>query len=292
LEEVQRLRADEHVHSKERDSRVGRQLGALSKNKSALGRGVRFAVDTHGRFAEIAAIIDKPLPPKIVDLIHKYDFIDLGGGSGNSLEFGASSLAGTSGIGVDVDHSAVSATIAAGFDAIQSNASKLALPPGSVRFALLFQLLSRTGGTAEARSCISVAVSAARDFVMIREPWFDSDGYLFTCGMKVFWSDLPGLKNKMSSLDIMSAVNGADQSRIVDFHIYGRGLIRDSRSSVVHPLRAPPGDREFDADRHDHKPYIEFTESIYTETITIVRLNEAVSYDDLLRSVLGTVKLL
>lgn len=106
----------------------------------------------------------------------QFDFLDFGCGNGGSLRFGKDVLNGKRGLGLDIDKNKVMSAIKAGYDVLHFDVTKLIQVPNCVRFVIMHHFLEHLSGYRDASKCIKAACVAAREFVYIRQPWFDSDG--------------------------------------------------------------------------------------------------------------------
>lgn len=118
------------------------------------------------------------------------------------------------------------------------------------------------------------ACQLSREFVFIRQPWFDSDGLLFRHGLKLFWSHWAGHPNPMTMLQLHNTVEALRQAGIVkQFTIYAQGPIADSSHEAVHPLTSPIDQHSYDPEKHGTKPELSFEEPIYSETLACIDLD-------------------
>ena len=202
-----------------------------------------------------------------------FDFLDFGCSKGGSLRFGRNKLQGRRGLGIDIDAKKVNTTRAAGLEACQADIRELAAYPDCVNFVVMSHFLEHLPNLSDAAACISTACTAARKFVFIRQPWFDSDGYLFARNLKLYWSDWDGHPNAMSSLQLFRSlrqVKGAPRVRI-----YGKDRIWNSDDRAVIPLSAPKNSQEWDSTRHGEKPQMNFEMPVYRELAAFVSFGSA-----------------
>ncbi|AWC20843.1 N-acetylglucosaminyl-diphospho-decaprenol L-rhamnosyltransferase [Aminobacter sp. MSH1] len=201
-----------------------------------------------------------------------YDHIDFGCSKGGSLEFARRKLGGARGLGIDLSKSKVDQTRAAGFDACIADATSLSLHPGAVRFVTMLDFLEHLPSVSNARGCISAACAVASEFVYIRQPWFDSDGYLFSQQLKLYWSDWTGHPNAMTSLEfhnIISNIPGVQRWRL-----FGVKRIDDSNHPAVHSLLSPKDQSVWEASKHPPKPSVKFSQPIFTQIACVVELTQ------------------
>jgi SAM-dependent methyltransferase len=219
--------------------------------------------------------------PEIDDLLRSgvYDYLDLGCSVGGSLYYGAKVFNGTRGLGVDIDPKKVRTTLEAGYEALEFDATELGRFPNAVSFVTIFHFLEHVPGITEARKCILAAISVARDFVAIRQPWFDSDPYLMQHGLKLYWSDWTGHPNAMTTFQFYRILK--DHAKPRAWAVFGRTPILDSADPAVQPLSAPTNSQQYDHEQHGPKELVEFDRPIYRETVCIIANGDSVTVDDI-----------
>jgi len=208
-----------------------------------------------------------------------YDFIDLGCSNGGSLEWAKRSLGGKRGVGVDIDQKKVKLTRAAGFDAVRGDARQLAANRRCVSFVTMLDFLEHVSGFRDARTCVTAASEAARDFIFIRQPWFDTDGYLFSLGLKLYWSDWTGHPNSMTTLDFYKILSRIQ--RVTHWRLYGRERITCSSNAALQPIGAP-GNLHGAKAGETVSPPIVFNTPVYRQIMCIAVLEGGtLSVDDI-----------
>jgi hypothetical protein len=212
-----------------------------------------------------------------------YDFIDFGCSKGESLAFGRDVLGGRRGLGIDIDPRKVEASITRGEDALVCDATKLDLYPDSVSFSIMSHFLEHLPGLPLAMQCIESAASISRDYVFIRQPWFDSDGELMRRGLKLYWSDWAGHRNPMTTLDFYRAIRNLKLKKPLEWAIYGNRWIRTSADRCVLPLGARRDSTYFDPAMHGSKPFKVFNFPVFAETICIIKLSDGIDIDKIVQ---------
>jgi hypothetical protein len=212
-----------------------------------------------------------------------YDFIDFGCSKGDSLIFGRDFLGGRYGLGIDIDSKKVQLSIERGEDAIVCDATEIGSYKNAVSFSSMAHFLEHLPGLPLAMKCIESAVNISRDFVFIRQPWFDADGELLKSGLKLYWSDWGGHKNPMTTLDFYRGIRGLRVKKPVDWAIFGSNRIYSSASKCILPLDAPANRHFYDAGKDGKKPFSMFPFPVYQEIICVIRLSDRVSMSDILK---------
>lgn len=209
----------------------------------------------------------------------EYEFIDFGCSQGKSLRFGIDRIGARRGVGIDIDPKKVTATQEQGFDAIQLDVTQLETLPDCVSFVLMLHFLEHLPGYRLARHCIKSGMMAARDFVMIMQPWFDSDGWLFEHGVKLFWSDWRGHDFTMSQLQLHRALQETHVP--CRYRIYGRRPILDTSDPAVHPLSSPYDQHAYRLDLHGPKPNRPISVTTFYEIQCVILLSERFGFAEL-----------
>ena len=144
----------------------------------------------------------------------------------------------------------------------------LAFAPDPVRFVMLCHVLEHLPGLKASELALLNAIRAAREFVYISQPWFDTDGYLFRKGLKVYWSDWHGHPNRMTTLDFHCILEPLrKRNLIVGYRMFARDEIKNSRDPAIHPLASPRNQHGYDDTIHPPKPKrsIKFKEPVFSE---------------------------
>jgi SAM-dependent methyltransferase len=211
-------------------------------------------------------------PPLIRELFQgKFDFLDLGCSRGGSLALAKKLFDAGRGLGLDIDEKKVTEAVAAGHAAVAFDIHKLPARP-LVRFAIMLHFLEHVPDRRDVTAFIRKAVMISKEFVFIRQPYFDADGYLFKKGFKLYWSDWHGHPNPMSVLSFYSILmRMREAGRIGDFSIHLSGPIPDSSHPAVHPLGSPHSQHEYDPASHPSKSStVGFDGEVYEETVVMI----------------------
>ena len=198
-----------------------------------------------------------------------YDFIDFGCSAGGSIDWARRRFGGRRGLGVDISPNKVAAARAAGYDAMQADGARLDQFAGKVRFATMIHFLEHLPSIEAARKVAGTALQISRDFLYVRQPWFDSDGPLMRQGLKLYWSHWRGHPLPMTSLQAYVLFEELRRTgRCARFALYGRTPITSSDDEAVLPLSAPGDSHQYDADRDGPKPSVAL-DGVFTELVAI-----------------------
>lgn len=217
-----------------------------------------------------------------------YDYFDFGCSTGGNIEFTKALLPHLRGLGVDIDNNKIQRARANGHDAIIANI--LDIPAEKkVGFVSMAHFLEHLSSVGDARAIIGKAISVSRNFVLIRQPWFDSDGELLQVGLKFFWSHWRGHRNKMTTLDFYSLLAAEVQKKTIKgFSIYGRREVKDSTHAALIPLTSPIDQFKYDSALHGAKEAFPLPFSSYEEIIVKIDLDHSAEADILMAKLAPT----
>ena len=205
-----------------------------------------------------------------------YDYIDFGCKEGEMFERMKEEFGVSKGLGLDINEEHVRVCKKNGHDAEVQDITKFEIfDTKKTRFVLMSHFLEHLFGYNEAKKCIHVACSLAKEFVYIRQPFFDQDGYLFNLGLKLYFSNWSGHPNRMTSLEFHNILHPLLRDNIIKrFCIYYKQLIQDSYDLGIHPIISPMNLHEYDVNKYPFKKYIVFDQKVYRDIIVLIFLNE------------------
>lgn len=132
---------------------------------------------------------------------------------------------------------------------------------------LLFHFLEHVPDQRAVQAYINKALKVSRRFVLIKQPYFDADGYLARKGLKLYWSDWTGHPNRMTSLDLALTLRNSGTNFI--YSVHGHSKIKRGDEDLFQAINAP-------IDQHHHNPGIHpgrkvpfLLPRIYRETIAV-----------------------
>jgi hypothetical protein len=198
-------------------------------------------------------------------MFEAYDFVDFGCSMGENIRSIREVLPQLRGVGIDIDDRKIEKARANGHDAINFDILKI---PNAARvsFVSMSHFMEHLDTVALSELMLLKAMTIARDFVHVRQPFFDADGYLLANGLKLYWSDWRGHRNAATSLDFHKMLGRAKGKGLIhSYGIYGRGVIPGADSPRVIPLGAPVDSGKYDAAIHGTKPAMAFAVPVFNE---------------------------
>jgi SAM-dependent methyltransferase len=205
----------------------------------------------------------------MIDL-NEFDFLDVGCGDGASIEFGKKYLSGGSELGIDRDTKKLDVARQRGHRVVECDVRSMRTR-GRVRFTILNNVLQYLDDEAEAGQVLRWAVTVSREFVFVRQPYFDASSSLMRSGLKVYWADWTAHKNPMTTFQIYKTLRSAMRSSgVAGLAIFGNKRIRDTSSEAILPIDAAENSHRYDERKHGPKPYLALPPDCYWETLVVV----------------------
>lgn len=209
----------------------------------------------------------------------KFEALDFGSGIGGSTDFVKKKFGFQSVVGIELDPKKVEQARAAGLEVLQADATGVALRKGVVQASFMFHFLEHLRSLQDARKVLHQACHAARDFVLVRQPFFGADEELLERGVKLAWSTWRAHGNKMTTLDFQSILSELQgKGMLADFQIYYAIPIESTQDTQVLPLVAGGEELFYDAVKHGAKPSLPLR-NIYREVCVIIRIAPGIVLD-------------
>jgi hypothetical protein len=209
-----------------------------------------------------------------------YDFLDFGCSRGDSIVWGKRLFSGNRGLGIDIDSKKIAAAHLAGLDAKLFDIKDIPREK-LVRFTIMNHFLEHVPSIEDVKTFIKRACQVSTDFVFIKQPYFDADGYLFQKGLKMFWSDWTGHPNPMSTLSFYRILSQLQNEGVFQhFSIHGKKAILSSDDDHVQSAFAPTDQHHFDKNIHPPKVTgLNFQMPVFYETVVFITMPGVVHRD-------------
>jgi hypothetical protein len=204
---------------------------------------------------------------------NNFDFIDFGCSNGGSIKHAMKLFGARAGLGIDISEKKIRNATADGLKAILYNIEDIP-DQALVRFVVLSHFLEHVSDMALVRKFVEKACRISRQFVFIKQPYFDADPYLFRMGLKCFWSDWTGHPNRMTSLELYLLARDLAANGIVSsYAIYAKRPIEDSNDERIHPIDSPIDQHAYNPRKHPQKPLdVKFEFPVYYETVAVLSI--------------------
>jgi len=226
--------------------------------------------------------------------IESYDFVDFGCNEGTSIDYAINRFKAKRGIGIDIDPEAVKKAKESGYEAILGDITKMPKMQKSVKFVTMIHFLEHLEGFSIAEKCINSAVDIAQDFVYIKQPFFDSDSYLFKKGFKNYWADHHLHTFHMTSFDFYRILMALQlQSKITRFVIFSEISTVTSDDPHIHPINSKIDQHQYNSKEHPSKKNNVIFNDVFKELEVFIAIkDEKLINDYFLKSTSGERKLI
>lgn len=210
-------------------------------------------------------------------VVGRFAFIDLGSGTGGSIDYCVRRFGRAPGRGFELDPRKVAEARRAGFDVVEADVRLVRVPDRSVEFVSAMDFLEHLPDVATAASVLERFARVARDFLFIRHPSFEDAEYLANLGLRFSWSDWRGHPNMMEIEDFVTLFRHFGWT---EYAIVPRNLITDSMDTRVVPLSAPTDTVVYDPSVLEPKPRVRFERPVFAQYDIFVRLSEGLNDAD------------
>jgi SAM-dependent methyltransferase len=203
---------------------------------------------------------------------NQYAFIDLGCGTGSSIDHCQRRFNATPGLGIDYTKTEVLSARAQGYAVYWCNFLDQSLPSRCVGFVSMLDTLEHLPADISINEVLAHVAKAARDFLFIRHPSFEPDdiAQLEALGLKIGWTDWTGHSNPMSVADFRHAFETLGWR---DYVIIPHMFLDDTSSEHIVPIECPTDTTRYDVAIHRSKPFSRFERPIAGKFDIFVRLD-------------------
>ena len=215
-----------------------------------------------------SASYQSPLPtPDDVDW-SAVDFLDFGCSNGGSVSYCSNRFGGGQGIGIDIDEAKVRSALTSGVSAVHGDAAHIDLAH-QVRFVSMMHFLEHLPTFDSVRDALRSASLLATDFIYIRHPSFEGEGYLNSCELRQYWWDWSGHPTHITINDYCGLF---DELGLHPYTIRYLYPVKDSSHPSILPSSAPRNQHEYDPDSHTPKPRFQFPSPLWEQQEIFIAL--------------------
>lgn len=197
------------------------------------------------------------------------DFLDLGSGSGRSYEY-IRRLSGLRiGVSLDINPDKVAECRRINDLSFVYDIREVPYSFGAVSAAYMFNVLEQVPTDKAVLQVVQNALVASRDYVLIRQPYFDHDAALAERGFRSYWADWPTHRNRMDTAFLAGLARrcGPFAQRL---RLFGIDRIKNSSSPHILPLAASAGQLGYDPGKHGGKTSEAFQFPSYREVLVLI----------------------
>ncbi len=143
-----------------------------------------------------------------------------------------------------------------------------------IKFGVMNHFLEHIPNIQDVNIIVKKACSIIDDFLLIRQPYYDADPYLFSNGFKFYWSNWRGHPNHMTLLEFHNMLMPlVTEGLIKSFSLYGMSPVTSSEDSAIHNIDSMIDQHGWNKKEHTPKRNIEFSIPVYKEVLAIVDLS-------------------
>lgn len=209
------------------------------------------------------------------------DFLDLGSGGGRSYEHVRRTTELKVGVSLDVAREKVIECRRVNDLSFVYDIRDVPYSFGAVSAAFMLNVLQQVAAEKAVLQVVQNALVASRDYVMIRQPFFDHDAALAERGFRSYWGDWSTQHSRMDVPFLAGLARrcGPFAERL---RVFGIDRISDSMSPHILPLAAPPEQEGYDEAQHGGKTEVVFDFPSYREAMVIIErqaISEAAAAD-------------
>jgi hypothetical protein len=204
-----------------------------------------------------------------------YDYIDLGCSKGDSMLYLQNLFPNKNALGIDTSEKKIDIAMSRGLNVL--NIDLFSLPNSKLtNFVTMFHILEHLNpDEISIYEFIKKTVIISKEFIFIRQPYFDSDESLKENDLKFFWSDWDGHPNRMLYRDFVDIFTRLkEEGMIQSYKIYGYLPVKDSKYPAVLPLSAPPNQTDYDKEKHGRKNIIDFKFFAFREIMAVAWIGD------------------
>ena len=204
----------------------------------------------------------------------RYAFIDLGCGSGGSIDHCVRRFRRGKGLGFELDPKEASEAVRDGYDVVEGDVLSVQPPAQSVGFVSAMDFLEHLPNISAADLVLKKFGPAAREFLFIRHPSFEEMEYLHSLGLKLCWTDWTGHPNGMRLNELLGLL---EQLQPTEYAIFPRGLMTDESDDQIVPISAPTDTLIYDPNVLDPKPQVRFDRPIFAQYDIFLRFGNGLN---------------
>lgn len=216
----------------------------------------------------------------IAKKIKDINFLDFGCSKGDSLIY-LEDRSKLKGLGLDIDENKVKISKERNLNVEKFDILELRnIGNNLVQFVSMFHFLEHLYSCQEAEQIIDAALNISTDFIIIKQPFFDMDGYLLKHNLKLFWSHWVGHHNHMTTLNFYNILNKLKSKYNFNFTIGTNKLISNSSDNAIIPLNTEIDQLGYIRSHGDKNKMI-FQFPIYHETVVFIEKRENILCESL-----------
>lgn len=197
------------------------------------------------------------------------DFLDLGSGGGRSYEYVRRTIGLKVGVSLDLNPEKAMECRRVNDLSFVYDIREVPYSFGAVSAAFMLNVLQQIPAEKSVLQVVQNALVASRDYVVIRQPFFDHDAALAELGFRSYWGDWSTHLSRMD-LPFLAGLGRRCGPFAERLRVFGIDRIGESQSPFILPLTAPPEQQGYDEALHGAKSEVAFDFPSYREVMVII----------------------
>ena len=141
------------------------------------------------------------------DYMEYFDFVDLGAKNGKMEKYAQETFNGQKGLHFEIEEECIKVMEEKGIPCVQADITNLTLPENCVDFVIATGTVEHLMNLESVKKMIEMSIIAAKDFIYLTWPWFDSDEYLESLGLTLFASTWDGHTTHVTISDLRNILD-------------------------------------------------------------------------------------
>jgi hypothetical protein len=195
------------------------------------------------------------------------DFIDIGCGTGGSIEWAKTKFGGSTHLGIDNREKEVKEATKNGYNVTLADITSEDVVLPQCRYITMLHVLEHLKNEEDVEKVIKKAVNAASEFVIIRSPSFDSIEYLQLLGFRLTWTNWIGHPTAVTT-DMLKMITDKLGFKAETGHLMP---VLNSVSNEIVPISSPVDTIVYDPSVLEAKKFVEFVD-VYREVYYIINI--------------------
>ena len=217
------------------------------------------------------------------DYMEYFDFVNFGAKNGGMEKYCRETFDSERGLHFEINDECIKTMEEKGISCIQADVTNLTLPENCVDFVIATGTIEHLMDLDAVKRMIEISVNAAKDFVYLTWPWFDSDDYLKDLGFIPFPSTWDIHTCHVTISDLKNILRELSLEGI--FMAWPR--ILDSRNDCILPIDYPKnmGELHHYKSEYGTKSMVNFTQPVYHESVCFIVLRDSQKTKNSIRNI-------
>ena len=220
------------------------------------------------------------------DYLSQFNFLDLGAKHGKMREWCQNMFGTDNGLHIEMSEEHIEVMNEKNIPNIQADISNLTFDENCVDFTVCTHTIEHLPSLKHIQNVIENSIKVSRQFCFFTWPFFDKDEYLSQYDLIPFYSTWDGHSTQITVKQFFELCQdiGIDEKNILCTY---RERINDSNHKAILHIDSPADSDVWREEISLPKPYIEFEEDVYYETMVIIGCGSDEQNQNLFKSFTG-----